>query len=118
MRVARPAYWHAGARPPVDINKISVRSIALSGYLPSKSGTLELVVGHIDEVPDDLVPRIGFSSALTADAWCTQTYTPLYPASLSRYGRQSQEWSETRLIGKRIVESFIELLPSHLTKKD
>jgi hypothetical protein len=62
MRVARSAYWHAGARPPVDINKISVRSIALSEYLPSKSGTLELVVGHIDDVPDDLVPRIGFTA--------------------------------------------------------
>ena len=67
IRVARPAYWEAEARPPVDINKISVRSIALLEYLPSKSGTLELVVGHIDEVPDDLVPRIGFGSALTAD---------------------------------------------------
>ena len=51
MQVARPAYWHAQARPPVDINKISVPFIALSEYSLSKSGTLELVMGHIDDDP-------------------------------------------------------------------
>ena len=75
-------------------------------------------MGHIDDVPDDVVPRMGFGSALTAaDGARKHTHLSIQ-LSLSRYGRQSQEWSETRLIGKRIVESFVELLQSHLTKKD